>query len=176
MDFYDAVRSRFSVRSYQDRPVEREVLTRILDAARSAPSAKNLQECRYVVVTDAHKRRELAEAACGQRFVASAPVVIACCSVSDRSTMSCGHARYTIDSGIAIEHLSLAAAAEGLGSCWIGAFSPEMTRRILGIPGSVEVVELLTIGHPAPDAKPMKTKKPLAELVCYESWSLEEGV
>jgi nitroreductase len=172
MEYYDAVRSRFSVRAFRDTAVEPEKITRILDAARLAPSAKNMQESRYVVVTDPRKRAQLAEAAYGQQFVAQAPVVIVCCSISDRSTMKCGHARYTIDAGIAIEHMALAAVAEGLGSCWIGSFSPEKTREILGIPEEVEVVELLPIGYPAANAKPVRGRKALDQLVCYESWTL----
>ena len=172
MDFYDAVKNRFSVRSYDPRPVEQEKLDRILEAARQAPSARNQQECRYVVVTDPVKRGLLAEAAYGQKFVGQAPVVIVCCSVSDGKLMRCGHARYGIDSGIAIEHLALAAAAEGLGSCWIGSFQPESVKEILGIPDDVMVVELLPVGYATADAKPGRGRMPVEELVCYDGWSL----
>lgn len=172
MEFYDVVAGRYSVRSYSDRPVERQKLERILDAARLAPSAKNMQECRYVVVTDPKKREQLAQASFNQRFVAQAPVVIVCCSDTDRSEMRCGHPRYTIDSGIAIEHLALAATAEGLGSCWIGSFDPQKVREILSIPEEIEVMELLPIGYPAPDAKPVRGRKELDQIVCYENWEL----
>jgi len=172
MDFYESVRRRYSVRAYRDRPVEQEKLDRILEAARLAPSARNFQECRFVVVRDKEKRSRLMEAAYGQRFVGEAPVVIACCSDTDKGVMKCGHARYTIDSGIAIEHLVLAAVAEGLGSCWIGSFQPEKVREVLDIPEHIEVVELLPIGYPAEGSKPVKGRKPMEEIVCYESWSL----
>ncbi len=173
MDFYDAVKDRFSVRAYEDRPVEQEKLDRILDAARLAPSAKNLQECRYIVVTDKEKREQLIQAAAGQKFVGQAPVVIVCCAVTDANDlMRCGHARYTIDSGIAIEHLALAATAEGLGSCWIGSFYPDQVRSILGIPEEVEVVELLPIGYPSPKGKQARGRKDIDEIVCYDKWSL----
>ncbi len=173
MDFYDVVKTRFSVRAYEDRPVEREKLDRILEAARLAPSAKNLQECCYVVVTDREKREQLISAAAGQRFVGQAPVVIVCCSTGDKdSLMRCGHSRYTIDSGIAIEHLALAAAAEGLGSCWIGSFYPDQVREILNIPEDIEVVELLPIGYPSPEAQSVRGRKDIEEIVCYDTWSL----
>ncbi len=172
MDFYEAVRTRFSVRAYSDKPVGKEALTRILEAARLAPSANNLQECRFIVVTDKKKRQRLSAAAFGQKFVGQAPVVIVCCSKTDKGTMKCGHARYTIDSGIAIEHLVLAAAAEGLGSCWIGSFSPEKAREILNIPENIEVVALLPLGYPAEKVKPIKRRIPLGDIVCYDRWSL----
>lgn len=172
MEFYDVVANRFSVRSFSDRPVESQKLERILDAARRAPSAKNLQECRYIVVTDPKKRELLAQASFNQKFVAEAPVVIVCCSDTDRSEMRCGHPRFTIDSGIAIEHLALAATAEGLGSCWIGSFDPAEVRKILSIPEAIEVMELLPIGYPAPDSKPVRGRLPLEQIVCYESWEL----
>ena len=169
MDVYEAIRIRKSVRSYLDRAVEEEKLTRVLEAARMAPSASNRQEWRFVVVTDAEKRRRLAEAAAGQRFVAQAPVVIAACAQHDGRIMRCGQACYPIDVAIAIDHLTLAAVAEGLGTCWIGAFDPAATREILGLPDEVEPVVFTPLGYP--DAPPRGTqRKPLSELVRYEHW------
>ncbi|MGM0431748.1 MAG: nitroreductase family protein [Spirochaetota bacterium] len=172
VEFYETVRKRFSVRSFENKPVEPEKLERILEAARLAPSAKNLQQCRYVVVTDKEKIEQLAQASYNQTFVGEAAAVIVCCSDTDKATMRCGHAHYTIDVGIALEHAALAAVAEGLGGCWIGSFKPEEVRKILGIPDSIEVVELYPLGYPAADAKPLKTKKPLEEIVSYNAWSL----
>jgi nitroreductase len=174
VEFYDVVKRRFSVRAFEDKPVEEDKLSRILNAARLAPSARNLQECRFVVVTDKEKIRQMADAAFGQKFVGQAPVVIACCSVADRGTMKCGHTRYTIDAGIALEHIALAAAAEGLGGCWIGSFKPENVRRILQIPDSVEVVELYPLGYAAPNEKPGRGRKPLEEVACFNTWTLKQ--
>jgi nitroreductase len=79
MDIMEAIRSRRSIRSYQDRPVEQDKLNLILEAGRLAPSARNLQDWRFVVIQDKDKRQELSTAARGQTFVAQAPVVIAAC-------------------------------------------------------------------------------------------------
>jgi nitroreductase len=170
MDAYEAIRVRKSVRSYLDRPVERETLERVLEAARMAPSASNRQEWRFVVVTDPEKRRRLAAEAAGQAFIAEAPVVIAACAENDGKIMRCGQACYPIDVAIAIDHLTLAAAAEGLGTCWIGSFDPGVVRKILAIPETIVVVELLPLGYPR-DPKPVsKSRLPLKTIVHYESW------
>jgi nitroreductase len=170
MDVYEAIRRRKSVRSYLDKPVEGEKLQRVLEAARMAPSASNRQEWRFVVVTDPQKRSRLAEEAAGQRFVAEAPVVIAACAQTDGKIMRCGLACYPIDVAIAIDHLTLAAAAEGLGTCWIGSFDPEAVRRILSIPEEIVVVELLPLGYPEDPKRVGKSRLPLETIVRYESW------
>jgi nitroreductase len=170
MDLYEAIRTRKSVRSYEDQPIPDESLERVLEAARLAPSAKNLQEWRFVLARDPETRRRLAGAASGQSFVAEAPVVIACCAETNHRRMRCGLESYPIDVAIAIDHLTLAAAAEGLGTCWIGSFDPRRVREILGIPESVEVVELLPLGYPSDPTPEAKSRLPLAEIVHYDTW------
>ncbi|MFP3958530.1 MAG: nitroreductase family protein [Spirochaetaceae bacterium] len=170
MELYEAIRRRKSVRQYEESPVPDEVLNRVLEAARLAPSAKNLQEWRFVVTRDPEARRRLAEAASGQRFVAEAPVVIACCAETNHRRMRCGLESYIIDVAIAVDHLTLAAAAEGLGTCWIGSFDPDAVRSILGIPRDVEVVELLPVGYPRDPSAVSKRRLPLTDIVHYERW------
>ena len=172
MDVYEAIRSRRSVRSYLDKVVEPDKLERVLHAARLAPSASNRQEWRFVVVTDPDTRRRLAEAAAGQRFVGEAPVVIAACAQTDGRLMRCGLACYPIDVAIAVDHLTLAAAAEGLGTCWIGAFDAAAVRGILGVPEAVVVVALLPLGYPRDRAAaPVeKSRLPLQEILHRERW------
>lgn len=170
MDVYDSIRIRKSVRSYLDRPVEKEKLDRVLNAARLAPSASNRQEWRFVVVSDPEKRRRLAEEAAGQRFIAEAPIVIAACAETDGKIMRCGQACYPIDVAIAIDHLTLAAVAEGLGTCWIGSFDPDTVRQILGIPEEIVVVELLPLGYPKDPESIAKSRLPVETVVRYEKW------
>ena len=170
MDVYEAVSTRKSVRAFQDKDVPEETVLRLLEAARLAPSASNRQEWRFVVVTDAEKRRRLAEEAAGQRFIGEAPVVIAACAQTDGRIMRCGQACYPIDVAIAIDHLTLAAVAEGLGTCWIGSFDPEVVRRILAIPEEIEVVELLPLGYPRDPQGTTKSRLPMETIVRYESW------
>lgn len=170
MDVYEAIRTRKSVRSYLPRTVEEDKLQRILEAGRLAPSAGNRQEWRYVIVKDGGLRERLQEAAGGQAFVGEAPVVIACCAETDGRVMKCGQPCYPIDLAISIDHLTLAATAEGLGTCWIGAFSEPEVKKILGIPEALRVVALLPLGYPK-DPKPVgKSRKDLKELVHRERW------
>lgn len=163
------IRDRYSVRSYLDKPVEDGKLERVLDAARLAPSARNTQQWRFVVVTDADKRGALAVAANNQDFVAQAPAVIAGCALQPEYLMRCGHPAFLIDLGIAMEHIALQAVEEGLGTCWVGSFYPDQARKILGIPENVAVVELMTLGYPADSAGPKKRLE-LANIACRERW------
>ena len=171
MDVYEAVKARKSVRSFdEDRDVPDEILGRLLDAARIAPSASNRQEWRFVVVRDLDMRRKLAEAAKGQSFVGEAPVVIVCCAETDGHVMSCGHQCYPIDVAIAIDHITLCAVQEGLGTCWIGAFDEKKAQNLLDIPEDIRVVELLPLGYPKDNAIVQKKRLSTDEIVKYERW------
>lgn len=168
MDVMQAIQNRYSCRAYQEKPVERAKLERILEAARLAPSARNLQDWRFVVVTDKEKRKQLSAAAYNQVFVEQAPVVIAACSVSTYM-MRCGQPVAPIDLSIALEHIALEAVEQGLATCWIGSFIPQEVRRILQIPTEVVVVELMTLGYPA-DAPKQPSRLPLEQIVSWEKW------
>ena len=170
MDVYTAISTRKSVRAFQDRDVPQEIMARVLAAVRLAPSASNRQEWRFVVVRDPETRQRLARAAYRQRFVGEAPVVIACCAETDGHIMDCGQACYPIDVAIAIDHLTLCATAEGLGTCWIGKFDEGQVREILGIPPHIRVVELLPLGYPQDPAPVRKSRLPLETIVKYEHW------
>jgi nitroreductase len=171
MDIYEAIRTRKSVRSYLPKPVEDDKLERILEAARLAPSASNRQEWRFIVVKDEEKRRRIAEDAAGQPFIGEAPIVLACCAETDSHRMKCGLECYPIDVAIAIDHVTLAAVAEGLGTCWIGAFDQERVKKILGIPEKMVVVELMPLGYPT-DPSPVKKRRiPLESMVRYDGWA-----
>jgi nitroreductase len=168
MDVLEAIKKRYSCRSYEARPIEKEKLDRVLEAARLAPSAKNLQDWRFVVVTDAETKASLAEAACGQQFVGRAAAVIVACSTKDH-VMTCGQAVGPIDIAIALEHIALQAVADGLATCWIGAFYADKVRAILGIPADIAIIELMPIGYPSDRQKKPK-REPIEKIVCYERW------
>jgi len=169
MNVMDAIKYRYSVRRYKNKPIEEEKLNKILEAGRLAPSAKNRQEWRYVVVRDKGKIQKLMIAAKNQRFVGEAPVVIAACAEDDGYVMSCGQLSYPIDVAISIDHMTLEAVEEGLGTCWIGAFYENQVKEILNIPENIRVVLLLTLGYPD-DWQGQKRRKSLSEIVMYEQW------
>lgn len=166
MDFYDVVRQRHSVRSYREDPVDQEALERVLQAARLAPSAANRQPVKLYVIRDPDLRRQMLEVY-GQQWFAGAPVIICACAVpGDAWQRGDGKNYADVDLAIAMEHLVLAAAAEGLGTCWIGAFKPGVLREVLCLPEDEEPVALTPLGHPAAEPKPTP-RKPMDEFVEY---------
>lgn len=170
MDIYKTIKKRRSVRSYKKEPVPKEKLKRILDkGVRLAPSASNRQDYKFVIVTEEKKRKKLGQAAAGQTFVGQAPVVIAAVSLSPERLMSCGVPAYAVDLGIALDHLTLAAAREGLGTCWIGAFSQSKVKQILDIPKTYKVAALMPLGVPA-QAAGKKIRKDLTQIICKEKF------
>ncbi len=171
MNVTEAIKKRRSVRSYQDKELEQEKLERVLEAARLAPSAKNFQEWRFIVVKDKKTRKKLAVAANNQTFVGQASVIIVCCAETDNYIMRCGQLTYPIDVAIAIDHMTLKAVEEGLGTCWIGSFYEDQVKKILEIPEDIKVVELLILGYPVDKVEKIKHRLSLEEIVMYEKWS-----
>jgi nitroreductase len=170
MRVLEAIKERRSVRSYKNLPVPDDKLTRVLRGARLAPSAGNRQPWKFIVVKDGEKKRALAKASAGQGFVGEAPVVIAAVAIGPERLMTCGVPSYAVDLAIAVDHMTLVAAEEGLGTCWIGAFSQDEVRHLLEVPESHTVVAVLPLGYPADSPRP-KTRKALEEIVCYETFS-----
>ena len=170
MDIYEAIVNRKSMRAFKDKDVPEEMISRLLEAARLAPSASNRQEWRFIVVRDPATRKQLSKAAMGQKFVGEAPVVLACCAETDGHVMACGQLCYPIDVAIAIDHITLCATADGLGTCWIGAFDESQVKEILGIPPQIRVVGLLPIGYPKDPSSVKKNRLLLKEIVKYERW------
>jgi nitroreductase len=171
MDFHAVVANRRSVRAFRSDPIEPERLNRVLEAARLAPSAKNIQPWKFVVVRDAPTITELAVACHNQQFIAQAPVVV--CGCADEAVCYGGMGGYwnswAVDLAIALEHIMLAATAEGLGTCWIGSFQEAEVRRILGIPEAIRPVALTPLGYAARSYN-SRPRKSLAEIVCYDRW------
>jgi len=168
MTVIEPIRKRYSCRAYRDIAVEQEKLDSVFEAARLAPSAKNMQDWRFVVVTDKEKKRKLAKAASNQMFLENAGVIIAACSNSDY-VMRCGQAIGPINVAIALEHVCLQAVELGLATCWIGSFYPEKVRAILDIPEDVAVIELMALGYPADERKEPRRER-IEKIICYEKW------
>jgi len=173
MDLFDVVRTRRSVRTYRPEPIPQEVLSRVLDAARIAPSGSNRQPTRLIVVKDEQTKKNLVPLCHNQAFVAAAPVVI--CAVGrninyDRGEWM-GDYAMIVDVAIAVDHLTLAARAEGLGTCWIGSFSNAKFREFFKLPEDVNVVALTPLGYPDGDLfTDPEGRIPLEEFVMWEGW------
>jgi nitroreductase len=169
MNVLDAIKQRRSIRAFQDKPIEEEKLRRVLEAGRLAPSAKNRQEWRYVLVRDKELRRKVAVACNNQYFIAEAPLVIVGCATMTDYVLTCGQPAYAIDVSISMDHMTLQAVEEGLGTCWIGAFKEDEVKRVLGIPEDMRVVEVMPLGYPRfqPEAKP---RMKLEEIVFYDRY------
>jgi len=166
----EAIKKRQSVRSYQDKEIPEDILQEILEAGRLAPSAKNTQSWKFVIVKDKNLREKLIPACKNQEFVGEAPIVIAGCATNPEYVMSNGEHSYPIDLAIALDHISLEAASLGLGTCWIGAFYQDQVKEILDVPEDVRVVALMPVGYPK-ELKNKKGRKPLSEIICYNKYT-----
>ena len=170
MDFFEVLKQRHSIRVFSEDPVEPEKLAQLLEAARSAPSAANVQAYEIFVVTKVRQRAALSQAASAQGFVLTAPVSLIFCADPARSKAMLGArgARlYAVqDATIACAYAQLAATAAGLASVWVGAFEEDAVRRAAGIPEHLRPVSILPLGYPAGEPE-IKPRRPLDELVHY---------
>lgn len=169
MDVLSAIKERRSIRKYSDKPVEDEKLHKVLEAARLAPSAKNLQNWKFIVVKDPDTRKKLVEYAIEQPFVGQAPIILVCCGLEPDSVMRCGQPRYTVDLSIATAYMILEAYEQGLGTCWLGSFDEKRVKEVLGIPDEVRVVSITPLGYPA-ESPSNRPRKDFEEIVCYDKY------
>lgn len=142
MDVFEAVQARHSIRSYQDKPVPTEKLEKILEAARLAPSAINIEPWHFIAVTNPEKRKILSKGLYA-KFVAQAPLVIVACGNKKASPDW-----YAVDTALAVENLILTAIGEGLGACTVGSFDDKEVAIALKVPEDFEVLLLITVGYP----------------------------
>jgi nitroreductase len=162
--------NRRSIREYSQKIIEPEKIDRILQAARLAPTARNQQDWKLILVKNADIKGKLVDAASpNQQFLKRAYVIIAACALNPAYVMRCGHPAYLIDLAIVLEHVALQAVREGLGTCWIGSFDENKAKNILNIPDPVRIVELMSLGYyeRLPD---LRERKPLQNLYKWESW------
>jgi len=171
MEFDKCVSERRSVRKFKTKiPSLKDVFTAI-DAANKAPLAGNIPAVKYVVVDDKDKIKELAEA-CGQGFVSSVGIVVVACSDKEnivRSFDERGEKYIRQEAGAAIENFLLKLVDLGLSTCWVGAFSDEQVKRILKIPGNIEVEGIFPIGYEMEKGK-RKFKPDIKTRVYFNSW------
>jgi len=171
MSVLEAAAKRRSIRRYKTNPVRDQVLQRVLEAARLAPSGKNLQPWKFIVVKNQTLKDQLGEASNRQFFMAKAPLIIVACGYPDSCYSRLGRymKSWPVDVAVALEHLILQAAEEGLGTCWIGAFEEEKVKEILGIPREVKVLALTPLGYPD-EVPSARRRKSLEEIVSYDGY------
>ena len=169
MEFSELIKTRYSVREYKTDPIPDEVLGKVLDAARLAPTAANRQAFQIIVIHTDRAADKLLEIY-GQKWFVQPPLVICACGVpSDNWVRSDARNYVDVDVAIVMDHLILAAANEGLGTCWIGAFDPSAARRVLGLPNDIEPLAFTPLGYPAGQPREKK-RKTIGDLVRYEKW------
>ena len=173
MEFYDVIKERRSIRRYKPDLVSREQLMRVLEAARLAPSWKNLQCWRFIVVTEESGKNSIAAALAdtnpGKRALQTAPIDIVLCADPQASGIMGDRLYYLVDCGITMEHLVLAASAEGLATCWIGAFDEETVKTAMGVPSEWRVIAMTPLGYPDQKPTPGSRKEP-TDIFCKEKW------
>ena len=169
MEFADLICARYSVRAYQPDPVPDDLLARVLEAGRLAPTAANRQPFRLIVIHTAGRQAELRRLYHREWFGA-APLVIGVCAVPAEAWVRRDGVNYAfVDAAIVMDHIVLAATDAGLGTCWVAAFDPAAAREVLGLPDGVEPVAFTPLGF-SNDTPRVKERKPLAELVRWERW------
>jgi nitroreductase len=169
MDFDDLIRTRYSVRAYRPDPIEEDKLEQVLQAACLAPTAANRQPFQLIVLHTAGRVDELKRIYHREWFL-QAPLLIFGCGLTDQNWVHTNGKSYLdVDLAIVFDHLTLAAANLGLGTCWIASFDFSVVREVLGLPQGVEPVIMTPLGYPADNPKP-KERKPASALVRYERW------
>lgn len=171
LDFFETIKLRRSTRAFTNEEVsDREVET-LIETARWAPSAGNIQPWHFIIVRKAETKSKLAEAALDQHFIQEAPVVIVVCADENESGLGYGSRGVNLyciqDTAAAIENILLAACALGLGACWVGAFREYEVRDALNVPGGVRPVAVIPVGSPAERPRP-RYKRPLGEIIHLE--------
>jgi nitroreductase len=180
MDFFRLIQLRESTRKYSNTPVEREKIIKILQACRLAPSACNSQPWSFVVADDPKLKDELAAACRGplmsfNKFVQQAPVIVAI--VGEKPSWLSrigGNVKqkdfYLMDIGITANHFCLQATELGLGSCMLGWFDEQKAKEILNIPSDKRLLLMITLGYPAKNTLRKKIRKPLENILKWNSY------
>jgi len=173
MDVLEAIKGRRSIRAFKSQNVSAEIIEKLIDAARWAPSAGNIQPWEFIIVRKPEIKRRLAEAALGETFVEEASVLIVVCANENRSFEGYGLRGKTLyciqDTAAAIQNIHLAAYSLGLGTCWVGAFREEEVREILKIPDGIRPVAIIPVGYLAEAPLP-RSRRSIGQIVHHETF------
>lgn len=168
LEVFETIKKRRSIRKYEEKSVEKKKLLKVLEAARLAPSAMNLQPYAFVVTTEKETIKRLSSA-CNQEWIA--PIMIVVCAFPKEAWVrDDGEQYWKADAAIAMNNISLQAVTEGLGTCWIAAFKEEEIKEILEIDPKARVLALTPLGYPAEKKGPVTNRKTIDKIVHYEKW------
>jgi len=176
MVLLEMIKKRRSVRKYRSAPIPDPVLERLKESIRWAPSACNYQPWRFILVNDPENRKQVAITSRRQMWMADAPLIIVACGIpAEAYKLMGGYGNSAdIDVTIALDHLTLVAAEEGLGTCWIGAFDETALKKLLDIPLHAKIIALTPVGFPSDPRALMepsrKRRKEYSEIFAQEKW------
>jgi nitroreductase len=167
--FIELVKKRFSVRQYKSEPVDKEIILKILEAGRLAPSACNNQPWIFIVITKPEIKNELFCVYPKKWFIEAPVIVAACCDYSLAWHRSDGKCFGDIDVAISLDHITLMAAEFGIGTCWIGNFNAKKAKEVLRLPDNIEVIAFTPLGYPESSLNEKK-RKPINQIVFWENY------
>jgi len=173
MELSEAIKGRRSIRTFKNQNVPDKMIDKLIDAARWAPSAGNIQPWEFVIITKPTVKKKLAQAALNQTHVEEAPVVIVVCADEKRAAMGYGNRGRTLyciqDTAAATQNILLTAYSLGLGSCWIGAFNEDEAKEALNAPEGIRPLAIIPVGYPN-ETPPQKSRKFINQIVHHEGF------
>ena len=164
MEFLELVKRRYSCRNYQSKPVEQGKLDYIMECVRLAPSAVNRQPWRFRIVSSEEGRKKLCQCYSREWFTTAPVIIIASILHDEEWVRSDGKHHGDIDIAIAVEHLCLAAAEQGVGTCWVCNFDAKLCKSLFELPDNEEAAVLIPLGYPADELRE-KNRKPISEII-----------
>ncbi|MEM4675914.1 MAG: nitroreductase family protein, partial [Nitrososphaerota archaeon] len=173
MDVFSAIKGRRSIRKYAPTPVARELIEKVVDAGRWAPSSGNTQPVEVVVVTDPEKRAIMADVSGYAKYLKEAPVALVVCINLSRARSRYGELGVTyfapLDAAVAIQNMMLAAYSLGLGTCWDSVFDKNKVRELIELPENLEPFAIIALGYPSENPNP-PPRRPLKEILHWEKY------
>jgi len=170
---FKAIKNRRSTRAFTNEPVSDKEVEKLIDAARCAPSAGNIQPWEFIVIRDPKIKKRIAQAALDQTFIEEAPVVIIVCASTSRSSRGYGSRGMNLyclqDTAAATQNILLAAHALGLATCWVGAFREDETQKVVNLPNDIRPVAIIPVGHPRQISK-MPARRTMNEITHHETF------
>ncbi len=170
MSLLDLAKARYSVRSYLDKEVEKDKLLQVLEAGRLAPSACNNQPVHFIVVTEPEQLQKIYEVYRGTWIKEAPAVIIVCGNHIESWKRRDGKDHSDVDAAIAVDHMTLAAADLGLGTCWVCAFDARRCHELFELPEHLEAAVLLPVGYPKGEPDARTSRKSLEEMVSWNQY------